>query len=812
MIQHVKQDETEANAHEVEETWKGYFYGLLLFITLGTQSILQNQYLGKMFELGMRARTILTAAIYKKSLTVPLSARRTTSTGEIVNLMSIDVQRIMDVFPYLNMVWHAPMQISLATYFIYNELGNATFVGIGVLILLMPINLVLGYFMKVFQRQQMKFKDQRLKSMNEVLSGVKILKLYAWEESFLEQILRIRRKEIHVLKKNAVLNALMSLFWTVAPFTVGLGAFAFTILSGNQLTADSAFVTLSYLNIMRVPFTMLPMMILLVVQVKVSLKRINDFMNTEDLDPEGISHNVLRNAVTMKHVDVTWSPGTDPALKDIDVEIETGSLTAVVGSVGSGKTSLISALLGELDFNRGNINTQGTIAYVPQQPWIQHGTLKENITFGRELDKEKYKQVIEACALTRDVEILPAGDQTEIGEKGLNLSGGQKQRVSLARAVYRDEDLYLLDDPLSAVDSHVGKHIFDHVIGPKGMLKNKTRIFVTNGLPFVSETDNIVVLEKGTISMKGSYHSLLGNDTKFSKFLKELDRNENDNLGHRINTMQDENKENFTFKAKYNSECILKNNRENGKLTQKEAFETGGVKNKVYQYYFSSVGLKVCILCMLLQIMWTGSNKMSNYWLDLWTENAIPGYDSIFYLEVYAGLGGFQALFNFMLMLVFGIKALQGASSLHNEMLVRVLKSPMAFYDTTPIGRIVNRLSKDIDVCDGILPQNMTSWLNAISGFTGTMVSIVAVLPVLGCLFLPACIVFIIIQKLYVATSRQLKRLESVSRSPIYSQFGETLNGISTIRAYKSQEEFTREAVIINNKLNIGPRSLDYFI
>ena len=302
--------------------------------------------------------------------------------------------------------------------------------------------------------------------------------------------------------------------------------------------------------------------------------------------------------------------------------------------------------------------------------------------------------------------------------------------------------------------------------------------------------------------IKGSYHSLLGNNTKFSKFLKELDyeRNENNDLGHRRNTLQYKDTENITLKSEQNSDYMLINNKENGKLTQKEAFETGSVKHKVYQYYFKSVGLKVCILCMLLQILWTGSNKMSNYWLDLWTENAIHGYDSIFYLEVYAGLGGFQALFNFMLMLVFGIKALQGASSLHNEMLVRVLKSPMAFYDTTPIGRIVNRLSKDIDVCDGTLPQNMTSWLNAISGFTGTMVSIIAMLPILGGLFLPACIVFIIIQKLYVATSRQLKRLESVSRSPIYSQFGETLNGISTIRAYKSQEEFTRKAGIINHK------------
>ena len=478
----------------------------------------------------------------------------------------------------------------------------------------------------------------------------------------------------------------------------------------------------------------------------------------------------------------------------------------MVGTVGAGKTSLLSAVLGEVDIVSGNINTQGQIAYVPQQPWIQHCTLKSNIIFGKEVNTNKYRQVLDDCALTRDLDILPAGDQTEIGEKGINLSGGQKQRVSLARAVYSDADLYLLDDPLSAVDSHVGKHIFDHVIGPNGALKNHTRFLVTHGISFLKETDHIIVLENGTISEQGSYEDLTMKNGNFAKFL----------LDHAI-------KEDFyddPYK-KVDSKCsevtlpkIIKNcevekisdsgivtkrsggNQSNdGILVQIECVETGGVKNKVYYNYAKAIGPVACCFCIIFQILWTGSSKMANYWLDLWTKNEFQHYDSTFYLGVYGGLGGLQAIFNFALMFLFGISSLNGARLLHEEMLISVMKSPVSFFDTTPIGRIVNRFSKDVDVCDGKLPQNMTSWLNAISGFIGTMISIVTVLPVLICLFLPACIIFGIIQKLYVATSRQLKRLESVSRSPIYSQFGETIDGIITVRAFGCQDELIRGAV-----------------
>ena len=213
--------------------------------------------------------------------------------------------------------------------------------------------------------------------------------------------------------------------------------------------------------------------------------------------------------------------GEDPILKDINIRFLNKSLTAVVGSVGSGKSSMLSALLGEMVKTSGRVNTIGSIAYVSQQAWIQNATLQDNILFGRQMDKKKYDQIISACALIPDFEMLPAGDQTEIGEKGINLSGGQKQRISLARAVYADSDIYLLDDPLSAVDSHVGKHLFEQVLGPHGLLNGKTRVLVTHGITYLPQTDKIIVLKDGEVSETGSYQQLLDRKGAFSEFLTQ---------------------------------------------------------------------------------------------------------------------------------------------------------------------------------------------------------------------------------------------------------------------------------------------------
>ncbi|KAL1454350.1 hypothetical protein WDU94_010619, partial [Cyamophila willieti] len=463
--------------------WKGYLYAFLLLLTSVVQTLLRSTYFDRMFRVGMRIRSALVSTIYRKALTISNTARKESTVGEIVNLMSVDAQRI-DVTSNLNLLWAGPLQIGLAIYFLWGIIGPSVLAGLAVMIILIPINGYVATRIRNLQIKQMKSKDARVKLMNEVLSGIKVLKLYAWELSFQEQILRIRAMEIKVLKEATYLHAATSFIWSCAPFLVSLVSFAVYVLSDptHVLDAKIAFVSLSLFHMIRFPLSMLPMLISKLVEASVSMNRINSFLNQEDLDPNAVTHDPEeKDPLVIENGSFNWDrvktgeEAPPPTLKNINLRVKEGQLVAIVGSVGAGKSSLMSALCGEMDKISGRVNTKGTIAFVPQQAWIQNATLRDNIQFGKPHVARRYNKVVEACALSSDFEMLSFGDNTEIGEKGINLSGGQKQRVSLARAVYSDADIYFLDDPLSAVDSHVGKHIFDNVIGPTGLLKSKVK-------------------------------------------------------------------------------------------------------------------------------------------------------------------------------------------------------------------------------------------------------------------------------------------------------------------------------------------------
>ncbi|KAL7286833.1 hypothetical protein TKK_0018975 [Trichogramma kaykai] len=907
--------------------WKGYFYAILLLLTAVIQTLVLSQYFHRMFLVGLRMRTALIAAIYRKALKMSNSARKESTVGEIVNLMSVDAQRFMDVTAYINMIWSAPLQIVLALYFLWNSLGPSVLSGLAVMIILIPVNALLAGKVRNLQIKQMKNKDERVKLMNEVLNGIKVLKLYAWEPSFEEQILQIRNKEIKVLKEAAYLNAGTSFIWSCAPFLVSLVSFATYVLVDESHVLDSkkAFVSLSLFNILRFPLSMLPMMISNVVQASVSVKRINKFMNSEELDPSNVQHDPSEaNPLVIENGNFTWdseSSESKPTLQNINLKVKQGQLVAIVGTVGSGKSSLISALLGEMDKISGRVNTKGSIAYVSQQAWIQNATLQDNILFGKSLDKALYHRVIEACALSPDLKMLPAGDQTEIGEKGINLSGGQKQRVSLARAIYNNSDIYFLDDPLSAVDSHVGKHIFENLIGPHGLMKKKTRILVTHGITYLPEVDNIVVLKDGEISESGTYKELLEKRGAFADFLvqhlQEVKSEEEDTedlleikqklettigseeLQQRINqarsrtsvsvsesgSIADRRSLNGSLHRQPSTDSqqslsplrsnSVKNKEEvqfkvGEKLIETEKAETGSVKWKVYSHYLKSIGWFLAISTIIMNAIFQGFSIGSNVWLSVWADDhhyinktiegqmmnvTDPSYRDM-YLGVYGALGLGQATFVLLAQLTMVSGCLRCSYLLHYKLLFGILHSPIGFFDTTPSGRILNRFGKDVDIVDNILPPNIRAWLfclvtlgcwlaarqmhlvmlrgvmrapltffdttpigRIISRFSkdvdvldvslpqqisdtiyctfeviATLVVISYSTPIFIAVILPIGLIYYFIQRFYVATSRQLKRLESVSRSPIYSHFGESVTGAQTIRAYGVQDRFIKES------------------
>lgn len=856
-----------------ELVWKGYVLAFFMLIIPILQSTAFQYSFHISMTLGMRVRSALTSSVFRKSLSIRNSERKTTTIGEIVNIMSVDCQRVQDVIPYLYILVSAPLQISLALYFLYQQLGPSIFSGVAILILLIPFNAVIMSYIQKWKAQQMKVKDIRIKMMNEVLNGMKVIKLYAWEPAFEKKVNLVRSKEINLLRKVAYMNALSTFSWTVAPFLVTLASFGTYVLSSheNKLDAEKAFVSLSLFNILRAPINMLPMMVSFLAQLKISLNRTEKFLNSSDIPKDIVIHtHTGENAVQVIKGRFTWDREDSSCftLKDINIKIPTGKLVAIVGSVGTGKSSLISAILGEMEKIQGEVEIQGKVAYVPQEAWIQNETLMNNILFGKKLKQDMYDRIVYACAMQPDIDILPGGSQAEIGEKGINLSGGQRQRVSLARAVYQNADIYLFDDPLSAVDSHVGKHIFNQVIGNDGLLQNKTRILVTHGIQWLPKVDYILVLNNGVITENGTYEDLLEHDGPFAQFLQtyltqEDEENEDDDeiielknrILQRVNSVcsdKDEKNqsingkelmrknstiENMTTKEEQVNGHIGKSRKSHNSIFNKksksgvfemkdlkesdikgknlieaEKSEIGKVKLNVYITYAKSIGLMSSLLVLALYFLFQVFAVFGNIWLSWWSEDRLadkspkangtePESKLDIYLGVYGSIGIAQALFVLGYSIVASFSLLKGAKCLQEDMLGNVLHCPMNFFDTTPLGRILNRFSKDVDTIDNTLPLAIRQIIATLFLVMSTLFTISYTTPIFMSIIVPIAVLYYVIQNYYLPTSRQLKRMESVTRSPIYSMFSETLAGAASIRAYGVQKEFQQrlENMVDNN-------------
>uniref|UniRef100_A0A671NEJ6 Multidrug resistance-associated protein 1 n=1 Tax=Sinocyclocheilus anshuiensis TaxID=1608454 RepID=A0A671NEJ6_9TELE len=791
-------------------TWHGYFYTTLLFVCTCVQTLILQKYFHVCFVTGMRLRTAIVGAVYRKALVITNAARRTSTVGEIVNLMSVDAQRFMDLITYINMIWSAPLQVILALYFLWQNLGPSVLAGVAVMVLMVPVNAVIAMKTKTYQVAQMKSKDNRIKLMNEVLNGIKVLKLYAWELAFKDKVSAIRESELRVLKKTAYLGAVSTFTWSCMGFfiiidicfchlvsftKVALSTFAVYVLMDehNILDAQKAFVSLALFNILRFPLNMLPMVISSMVQASVSMKRLRVFLSHEELDED----NVERPAITACDASL--------CLFRINVRIPEGALVAVVGHVGSGKSSLLSALLGEMQKQEGSVSIKGSVAYVPQQAWIQNTTLKDNILFGRDAKDSWYQKVVEACALLPDLEILPGGDLTEIGEKGVNLSGGQKQRVSVARAIYCNCAVYLLDDPLSAVDAHVGKHIFEKVIGPQGLLQGRTRVLVTHGLSFLPQADLILVMVDGEITEMGSYTELLGRQGAFAEFLHTYTNTEQEEVEESVGACSISvscRQSQISLNAAGTGKTPEKTepsdvaaakkakSTEAARLTEADKANTGRVKLSVFWEYTKAIGLPLSIFSFFLFFCHHLSSLGSNYWLSLWTDDPVinntqPNREMR--LGVYGALGLTQGDLR-------DIHVVVSSRYLHQTMLYNVLRSPMSFFERTPSGNLVNRFAKETDTIDSVIPSIIKMFMGSMFNVLGSCAVILIATPLVAIIIPPLGLLYFFVQRFYVASSRQLKRLESVSRSPVYTHFNETLLGTSVIRAFGEQQRFIRES------------------
>lgn len=436
-----------------------------------------------------------------------------------------------------------------------------------------------------------------------------------------------------------------------------------------------------------------------------------------------------------------------------------------------------------------------------QQAWIQNGSLQQNILFGKPYDEARYNEVIRACELTQDLSMLPDGDKTEIGEKGINLSGGQKQRVSLARAVYQNADIYLLDDALSAVDAHVGKNIVQNCL--LGLLANKTRILVTHQLQFLRSADYVLVLTEGAITEQGTPEDLMKGGKEFQRLMET----------HVKEEQPKEKKEKPKMEAQSgtlsSSPVVggMKQKEAPKKLITSEERQTGHIRASIYKAYIIACGgFLICAGVILIYLIENGARVSNDVWLSYWSSD--PTLHSIhFYLVVFSVLGLSASVLVFFRSLSLLKAGLIATKVMHEQVLEKVIYSPTSFYDTTPIGRILNRFTKDTYTLDDSLPRTLGQFLNMLFNSASVLVVIGYVTPIFLTAFLPLSYFYRLIQKYYLESSRELKRLESITKSPIFAQFSETLNGLTTIRSFKSENLF-----IESNNAKVDLNASAYYV
>ncbi|KAL6250098.1 ATP-binding cassette glutathione S-conjugate transporter ycf1 [Rhinocladiella similis] len=838
---------------EREPAIRGIAIALAMFATSVCQTAALHQYFQRAFETGMRIKSSLTAMIYGKSLRLSNESRATKSTGDIVTYMSVDQQRLADLAQWGQQLWSAPFQITLCMLSLYQLVGVSCFAGVAAMIIMIPINGFIAKFMKRLQLSQMKYKDRRSRLMTEILNNMKSIKLYAWGTAFMEKLSHVRNDlELNNLRKIGAAQAFSTFTWSSTPFFVSCSTFAVFVLVNNKpLTTDLVFPALTLFNLLTFPLTILPMVITSIIEATVAVKRLTDFFTADELQEDAVRFideppkRSGESSVSITDASFTWNKNEDrTVLRNINFNANKGELTCVVGRVGAGKSSLLQALLGDLWRLSGDTVVRGRIAYASQSAWIMNASVKDNITFGHRWDPHFYNQTVQACALVADFRQLPDGDQTEVGERGISLSGGQKARLALARAVYARADIYLLDDVLSAVDAHVGRHLINNVLGPNGLLNGKTRILATNSIPVLKEADYMYFLREGAISEKGTYQQLMAMRGDVANMIKtsssdddqdsegerspsiegmesdesttivangvqdELDAEEAEEARQEIGGLEPIRAGAFTArKSSFNTlrrASTASFHGPMGRLTDeeaglkskqtKEASEQGKVKWSVYTSYAKESNLvAVCFYFFALLAAQT-AQVAGNFWLKRWSEiNELYGANPSVgkYIGIYFAFGiGGSALVVVQTLLLWIFCSIEASRKLHDRMAYAIFRSPMSFFDVTPVGRILN---SDIYRVDEVIARTFNMlFVNASRAFF-TLGVIAASTPIFLALVVPLGAVYIVYQRYYLRTSRELKRLDSVSRSPIYAHFQESLGGVSTIRAYRQSKRFIQE-------------------
>ncbi|KAJ2916152.1 hypothetical protein MD484_g4261, partial [Candolleomyces efflorescens] len=818
----------------------GFGIGLAvaLFVMQEVASLMTNHYQQITMTTGLSIRTGIIGSIFRKCLRISGKGRAGHSVGQITTMISTDATRLDRFVGFAHILWTAPIQLAIGIGLLIGNLGYSALVGLAVLLLGFPLQIMI---VKVMFKQRTKgvvFTDKRVRLTTEVLQGIRLLKYFAWEGFYMDQISILRRKEIRALKIMAVARSTLFSMMTFIPILASVLSFITYALTGHDLNVAVVFTCLQLFNIIRMPLVFLPFVLSALSDAIVALRRIGSFLTAEDLPKPYDIKEELKGIAIDAEGDFAWETVEDPnaseeggkfgqskkgskkggkkgsspknggdvlprhnnsdpekaqsgdgaqdektetssqeekpfELKNLNLKIPKGAFIGIVGRVGSGKSSLLQALIGEMRKTKGHVVFGGTVAYAPQTPWIRNASLRQNVLFGMEDSEERFRNVA---------------------------------RVSLARAAYSKSEIVLLDDPLSAVDAYVGKAILDDCL-LKGPLADRTRILVTHSLHVLDKLDYIYVMDNGEVIEQGTYDELMANSAVFSKLIEEYgnadsdDEEDGENIlgketvkSRKSRKLSKDGKELELSEEESIEEDGPKKLRDEAALMQDEERNTGAVTWSIYKSYLKYAGgLYWGPWILVLLILSQAASVGNTLFLGFWTSRTIPGFHQGHYMGVYAGLGAAQAIITWGLTFSFTFACLTASLNLFITALNGVLRSPTSFFDTTPMGRVLSRLSKDQDTLDTEMSMVMFQFSNTLFSVFGTAGLIFYTFPYLGILFVPLIILYQLVSVYYRRTSVEAKRWDSVLRSILYAAYSESLTGLSTIRAYREQSRSIRD-------------------
>ncbi|XP_058200269.1 ABC transporter C family member 10-like isoform X1 [Rhododendron vialii] len=762
-----------------------------LFLAKCLESLSDRQWCFQTRLIGLQVRSLLSAAIYQKQLKLSNAAKTTHSPGEIMNYVTVDAYKIGEFPFWFHQIWTTGLQICIALIIICYAVGMATLAALLVILLTVLGNYPVAKLQHKYLTKLMGAQDGMLKAISEALANMKVLKMYAWETNFKNVIKSLRTEETNCL--SAVLaqkGYYIVLFWS-SPIIVSAVTFWACYWLGIPLSTSNVFTFLATLRIVQEPIRLIPDVAGVFIEASVSFTRIVKFLEAPELESRYIKKSSndgeTEHAVAVNSTRISWDGDSlKPTLSNVNLLVKSGEKVAICGGVGSGKSTLLAAILGEVPYTNGIVQVSGKIAYVSQTAWIQTGTIQQNILFGSTMDEYRYQEVVQKCFLVKDLEMLPFGDCTVIGERGVNLSGGQKQRVQLARALYQDADIYLLDDPFSAVDAHTATGLFNEYV--MGALSGKTVLLVTHQVDFLPAFDSVLLMSEGRILMAATYNQLLASSQEFQSLVN----------AHNDAAYCENNGTSGSPQRTKSSIEEIKKTCTNGRLgavpvgdqlIKQEERETGNTGLKPYiQYLNQSNGFLYLSLAVISHSLYLVGQLVQNLWLASELDDA--NTSTLKLLATYVVIGCGMTLTLVLRSYVVAVLGLKTSKAIFSKLMTSLFRAPMAFYDSTPLGRILSRVSSDLSIVDLELSFKLSLTLaSTMTIYFSYIILAVLSWPIL-IVIIPMAYVTILLQSYYFASSKELMRIDGTTKSSVASQISESIAGAMTIRAFGEEDRF----------------------